>query len=349
MTKATRDVDTPKLAAAAAATVAAGAGIAAGRIGLEHVRRTPTSRVFRLKSGEAVGEGLLRIACGRLDHALDELRGNSDSDPVEAVHEARKDIKKLRALLRLTRDRLGAETYRRENTELREIARALSELRDADVLAETLDKLAADCPDLVTPAAAGRLRAALDVRRRTLAQGKRARDAAVEQAADRLEVVGARMEDWPLDGDGWQLMGEGMRRSYRRGRRRMRDARRETSDEALHEWRKRVKDQWYQLRLVRCAWPPVLDPVAEEAHRLSDLLGDEHDLGVLGRHVSESPPGPASDRDRERLAEAIERRRSQLREAAFAGGARLYAEGPNAYERRMARYWQAQGTASERC
>ena len=339
--RAGRDVDTPKLAAAAAATVAAGAGIAAGRVRMERVRRTPTSLAYRLKSEEEVGEGLLRIAHGRLDHAVGELRGESDSDQVEAVHEARKDIKKLRALLRLTRDQLGGEVYRRENGELRDVARALGELRDADVVTETLDKLTADCPDLVSAAAAGRLRRALDAERTTPPPGGPTRDSAMEAAAGRLETVRDRVEDWPLAGDGWELLAEGMRRSYRRGRRRMRDARREPTDESLHEWRKRVKDHWYQLRLIRCAWPPVLEVAGEEAHRLSELLGDDHDLGVLATRFADVAGGPASAGDRARLDVAIERRRSQLREFAFAGGARLYAEGPNAFERRMARYWQA--------
>jgi len=163
----------------------------------------------------------------------------------------------------------------------------------------------------------------------------------MEAAAGRLETVRDRVEDWPLAGDGWELLAEGMRRSYRRGRRRMRDARREPTDESLHEWRKRVKDHWYQLRLIRCAWPPVLEVAGEEAHRLSELLGDNHDLGVLATRFADVAGGPASAGDRARLDVAIERRRSQLREFAFAGGARLYAEGPNAFERRMARYWQA--------
>ena len=54
-----------------------------------------------------------RVARGRIDHALDELRGSSDSTRAEAVHEARKDMKKLRALLRLVRGELGDERLRR--------------------------------------------------------------------------------------------------------------------------------------------------------------------------------------------------------------------------------------------
>ena len=64
------------------------------------------SRAYGLKAGEPLPEGIVRIAQGRIDHAMDELRGKSDSTPEEAVHEARKDMKKLRALLRLARGEL---------------------------------------------------------------------------------------------------------------------------------------------------------------------------------------------------------------------------------------------------
>ena len=69
------------------------------------------------------------MARGRIDHALDELRGQSDSTREEAVHEARKDMKKLRALLRLVRGELGDRVYGAENTCFRDTARGFSHAR----------------------------------------------------------------------------------------------------------------------------------------------------------------------------------------------------------------------------
>src|SRR6185503_16142962 len=63
-------------------------------------------------------------------------------DPAEAVHDARKRIKKTRALLRLARPAMRADAFRAYNRELRDQGRALSGTRDADALAETVDELA---------------------------------------------------------------------------------------------------------------------------------------------------------------------------------------------------------------
>ena len=64
----------------------------------------------------------------------------------------------------------------------------------------------------------------------------------------------------------------GLLRSYRDGRKAFAQARREPSIEALHTWRKRVKDLWYHERLLapacgrrnkgaRLRRPPVGRPV----------------------------------------------------------------------------------------
>ena len=85
-----------------------------------------------------MGKGIARIAHGRIDHALEELGGATESTAEEAVHEARKDVKKLRALLRLVRSSTSAKVRTRENEALRDVGRSLSGRRDADVMLATL-------------------------------------------------------------------------------------------------------------------------------------------------------------------------------------------------------------------
>src|SRR5918999_3919048 len=129
------------------------------------------SRKYRLGEGEAVPEGVARIARGRIDHALDELCGKSDSSPEEAVHEARKDMKKLRALLRLVRGEVGDKTYRRESDAFRDAGRELAGVRDADVMLATLAGLEERDPGQLSAKAAGDLRQALEAHRIRTAAG----------------------------------------------------------------------------------------------------------------------------------------------------------------------------------
>src|SRR3954453_7178467 len=103
---------------------------------------------YRFVKRETVPDGLRRIARERIENALAELRGETDSSPEEAIHEARKDMKKLRAVLRLARDELGDDVYRRENACFRDAARKLSGVRDADVMLATFKGVDGSFPQL---------------------------------------------------------------------------------------------------------------------------------------------------------------------------------------------------------
>jgi CHAD domain-containing protein len=289
------------------------------------------SRAYRLEEGEPLSKAVGRIARGRIDHALDELRGKTDSTPEEAVHGARKDMKKLRALLRLVRGELGEQRFARENACFRDSARELAGARDADVMLGTLDSLE-------LPGGLGwELRKVIQAdRERDGAGGDR--DEATRDAVSILKEGRKRVGDWPLEDDSFDTLAGGLERTYRRGRRDFKAARTEPSVEALHEWRKRVKDLWYHQTLLRPLWPPVMTAVGDEAHELSDRLGDDHDLAVLGDWFREhTEPDPD-------LQAAIDRRRAELQRDAFALGARLYADKPSAYVRRLERLWDAAQT-----
>lgn len=303
-----------------------------------------TARSYCLQSDAAPDEELRRVARGRVDAALERLRRDATAEPARAVHETRKDLKKLRSLLRLVREGLGERTYRTENGRYRDAARLLSAPRDAEVKLKTLTDLLERDPDEAP--AAGVLRAALEQEREQLAGTDEGSDLQrqIEQALEAIATGGAEIERWELTGEGFDLVGAGLKRAYGRGRGGLRRLQAEPSDEAVHEWRKRVKDLWYQLRILRNTWPGPLEVAAEEAHKLSDLLGDHHDLAVLVEDALERAPDDAETQVLTRLARDRQR---ELLDAAIPIGERLYAEKPEQFRRRVKVYWQTWARASE--
>jgi CHAD domain-containing protein len=302
-----------------------------------------SSRSFRLDPGEPVPDEVRRVARGRIDHALDELRGKSHSSREEAVHEARKDMKKLRALLRLVRGELGERVYRRENESFRDTARELAGVRDADVMLATLADLEERYGEL--PGSGRRLRPALVAHRFRTSAGSL--KPAAKAAAERLTEARDRLPEWPLEADGFEAFEEGLGRIYRQGRRDFRAAQKLPSAEHMHEWRKRVKDLWYHLSLLQDTWTPVVSALADEAHELSDRLGDDHDLAVLlewaHRHASTLDGADPVLRGFDVI---IQSRRGELHDEAFAYGARLYADKPSVFVDRLEGWWSAARTAS---
>lgn len=98
---------------------------------------------YRLGDGEGADHAIRRCASEQLDRAIAELSDGVKTDPVEAVYAARKALKKERSVLRLARGSLTSSVRRHENTAVRDAGRRLSAARDADVLVQAVDDLAA--------------------------------------------------------------------------------------------------------------------------------------------------------------------------------------------------------------
>lgn len=298
--------------------------------------RLAASRAYRLKGKEAPAGGIVRIAAGRADKAVEELRGaGGDGELAEAIHSARKDLKKLRSVLRLVRADLGEERFQAENGRYREAGRRLSASRDAEVKLETLAALGRRFEGELPPDALDAWRAALSGEDVGLGGGG-ALAAQIEGAIAAIEAGRGEIDRWSLSAGSWDLLAPGIERTYRRGRGEMKRARAHPEAEAVHDWRKRVKDLWYQLRIVREAWPPVVGAMADRAHELAELLGEHHDLALLRADLD----GRRELSNREAFAAAIERRQEDLLADALDLGARVYAEKPKAFVRRLRAYWE---------
>lgn len=327
----------------AAALAAAGTAAAAAGLGIRKLRDGDAgefdSDAYRLLEGEPVGPGVRRVILGQVDDAIAHLRGEAEVEPGEAIHEARKDIKKVRSALRLVRQEIGDDSWRLENDHYRDVARTLGGFRDAEILVEALGSLTERFGP-PTGERSGGLREQLETEVRQAHDDGSIKRAMASAAAD-LSAGRSRIEGLPLDGDGWDLIGPGIHRSYRRGRRRLRTVEEQASVANLHELRKRVKDLWYQLRLIRDADVHMIGSLAGHAHDLSDHLGDDHDLALLREEGARRRTAFAEPGDQRILADLIDRRRGELQFAAISLGERIYAEKPKRFIKRLEGRWMA--------
>ena len=329
--------------AAAAAAVVTGAAAIGGKLAKD--RRSASqardaARAYRLRRGEFVPDGMRRIARGQLDAGIEELEGQPNRKLDEAVHETRKRLKRLRASLRLERFALGDEVYRRENTAFRDLGKRMSAPRDAAVLIETLDALTERFADELPPERTAALRDQLEQNHKgAVAKLRRAR-ATIDGGRAELDEARVRSASWTYDSEGFEALRPGLKRIYRRGRRSMRAAADERADEHLHEWRKRAKDLWHALQILRPADPKRMKARADRAHDLSDLLGDDHDLAVLREHVATTAWPAEEEASRSALLSVIDRRRASLQREAFKLGARVYGRRPKRFVRSIERGWR---------
>ncbi len=295
---------------------------------------------FKLKKQKGLEKQFQKISSRIIDAAVASLSQRSAATRGRAVHNARKQFKKLRALLRLIREGLGDKTYDREDDSLRKLGKPLSSVRDADVMIETLDGLLSHFKDQVGKGAFKTLRNKLVLRRRDLRKQILERQKAMSKVSASARKVQKRIEDWPSLPDRFGVFNRGIRDTYEQGWRDMREVLHGATDENLHEWRKSVKYLRHQLEILEALCPSLIGEMVEQAHLLTDALGRDHDLVVLEELTRDKLVESRKDGETELLTALISQRRTELRSEALALGQRFYAETPKQFSQRLKGYWK---------
>ncbi len=259
---------------------------------------------------------------------LELRRAMTDTD----VHEARKQIKRARAVLKLLRPSLAANGVARSKSALRDAGRALAAARDAKVIADRLDEMLRRAG--MARSEVGGLANELSG---VVALSTQPSDPAAALAG--LVLARRRLARVSLPASNWAPLGAGLRTIYKAGRQLMPGKADPVSVEAMHEWRKQVKSYWHALEVFEPVRPAQIRRTIGSARRLADTLGEDHDLALLADKLRSSAAGKRREPVQE-LLDAIERRQRRLRRRAIKVGSVLYAEAPAVMERRMRRYWQ---------
>jgi CHAD domain-containing protein len=290
---------------------------------------------FAIEPGDSPAQAVLRAAGRDIDQCLQAL-SLIGADTEKNVHGVRKRIKRLRSLLRLVRFSLAGADYRRANAALRDASRLLATAREAAVRRRGLDLMLRTVPRQDEEFAAT-LRQAIVGHVASDAPS----DANVTRAREHLASARIVFESLGSAGEKWSVVQPGLRRSHALGRRFMRQSWQDTSTHAFHEWRKWVKYQWHQMELLTPVWPEELELRCAVLKRLSDVLGDEHDLADLREHLLAAAIPLQFAAELQELLTALDARRAELRREALRIGTRLFAEKPAAFERRLGRYYRA--------
>ena len=292
---------------------------------------------YRFKEKESVPDGIRRIVREEIEDATKQLSKANGAKRGEAVHEARKSIKKIRAVVRLIEPELG-RTYRRENQRLGETGRRLSEIRDAEAIIEVFEGQVEKYRSQLKPDAARAIRRGL-LKNKQETETRVKVDAVVRQAVSALRAVGRGAAAWPLKTDGFDAIAPGFKKRFRRGQDAMRVAGKQPAPETFHEWRKRVKDHWYHVRLLESLWTEVLQARESSLKELETWLGDDHNLFVLCGKLQDDPERYGGEDNVQVFTALMQEYSKELREKALSLGERIYEQKPKLLSREMSRLW----------
>lgn len=269
---------------------------------------------FRIDPKKPFDDEIRRAGLELIEDTVTILR-DRPSGPHEAVHDARKRFKRLRALYRLIR-KAAPDFSREENARFRDIARSLAFARDATALVETAEYLEAFALSDTQGEALRSITAMLRARRDHAVEYEAALDEAISAAITGCEAGRERLKTLSLPDelkDSARLLRTSWARQRKRARQALADCHERADVEHFHELRKAGQTYWMHLGLMRRIWPSAMRAKRADTKRLVDILGHEHDLSVLAAVADREPDRFGNGERLALLLDAIIERQQALR------------------------------------
>jgi CHAD domain-containing protein len=292
---------------------------------------------FQLKDDQPVSSEIRRIVVKQLELATSELKSIGDPQSNEAIHAARRRIKKIRAVIRLIEPVLN-KASREADKRLRDVNRMLAPVADGHEIVETLKHLGQKYGRGLGPRTLASIRAGL-VDREERTDRKIQTDGVLQKAADALRAECKTVDKWRLKTEGFAAIAPGLEESFRQAQEAMIVALDRPTARHYHTWRRHVKDHWFQVRLLEGLCGNKLTSYQIQLEALDGTLGEYHNLALL-RNVLIAD-GYVSRRETACCLRAARRYQRELRRQAHSTGARVYAETPRRFLQRVQRLWRA--------
>lgn len=293
---------------------------------------------FSISNTESISINIHRILLEQFHYIL--MQSEKGQEEVhKSIHETRKSMKRIRAVLRMIRDEIGYSSYYRENTFYRDLSRELSEIRNFEVLSNSIQNLRQDLSNTISPDVFALLEEELGRQRKMVMGGEAGLSKLLKEIAGKVESARDRIYDFPIRHNDFRVFEGGLFRMYRQGKRYLRDARNNPSPTHLHDLRKKMKYFWYQVEILQPIFPGPMKAYASTLETIAENLGVYHDLQVLQEFLVESNVIP-DQKVNETLQEACLARKSMLLYNIWPMADIAYSEKPAAMVNRLASYWK---------
>lgn len=269
---------------------------------------------FRIDPNKPFDDEIRRAGLELIEEAITSLR-DQPSGRHEAVHDARKRFKRLRALYRLIA-RAAPDFSKEENARFRDIARSLAFAREATALVETVEYLETFAASTTQGKALRSIAAVLRKRRDHAIEHEAGLDEAIAAAIAGCEEARKKLKAVSLPDelkDVTRLVKTGWAKQRKRARKALADCHEQADVEHFHELRKAGQAYWMHLGLLRRLWPSAMRAKRADTKRLVDILGHEHDLSVLAAFADREPERFGNGERLALLLDAIIQRQQALR------------------------------------
>jgi CHAD domain-containing protein len=299
---------------------------------------------YELIKEESIETGIHRILNEEILAAIETLE-NTGKNKDEAIHSVRKRIKKTRAVLRLIRHQVEDTVFKQENIRYRNIGHMLSHLRDATVMINTLNKLRQTYRKEIPYIAFRKARRALVQQQHEASREFFEEKNTILLVLDALKEASQHIHDISVEEDSFAAFAPNMKTIYKRGRKAFDLAVQDPSAHNFHELRKEVKHLGYHTRILNPLWPGFFQAYAKELDRLAELLGDDHDMGVLAEQIESGKVSFARKATTVKFLSAIAKQREFIQQQIYPLAQRILAETSGDFINRFQLYFDLWRTA----
>lgn len=295
-----------------------------------------TKTELEIRKSEHFREGILRILHGLHEHSEKLIVARSRQHI--SIHELRKNIKKIRGILRLIRHEVGHEQYHKMNGFYRSIARQVAVLRDDTSQIELLESMGKKVPNKSV--------------KRTLnsairqVEKKRKKEFETFYSSNLQYIIQQLLREQkqkipllPFTGEPEKFMLRSLHRIHHRARAAFETTLYVKNDEIYHYWRKQVKYLMYQLSILQNAWPTYFKTYINELNKLGNLLGKLHDLNLFNEHVHARELIVLNPNQKKDVLKYIYKKRAELKKRIEKIGERLFTESSDAFAMRLYDMW----------
>jgi CHAD domain-containing protein len=287
--------------------------------------RSGKTMMFKIDNNLPLNVELKRILLELHDDSLDRLN-SIEQDPDPAVHEFRKNMKKIRAVLRLIRSNIETEIYQELNALSRNFSRHFASTREGKVFYDTIGQLITKykLPKVI-----------LSIRGKLFDRYNEAIEKIKTDRKNQLSISESLQSSSPiietltLPQDSLELIKKGLKKVYAQGFSAFHEAGKKNDAPHFHEWRKKVKHLWYQCMLLNDFCPATFNEYIADLDSLSDYLGKEHDLAELKNLIiNDAEMQSIPPKKQEKIIIAIDAERTNIQHKSLKSGARIYRERP---------------------
>lgn len=304
-----------------------------------------TGMAYRIRPKADFTTEFRSAAKEQLDDAIALIEEQPDGAH-EAIHSFRKNLKRLRSLYRLVAREVPDFQYR-ENARLRDLARSLSAIRDANALVGTAQYLQQSAREPEESEALGRIVTILEGRRNWMAEAESGLERRLAETSDVLKEAIVALDAVSFDG-GHRKNARKLAKSWRRTARKAKTAlaacHGEASADEFHNLRKRTYDYRLYHGLLRDLWPGAMKAKRNAAKELVEDLGHIHDLAVLSELVEAEPQLFTRNDDLAHLLDAIIFRQQEDRRQALVKAEAVFADDPDEEAQRIELLWLTAGS-----